>query len=627
MNTAIKRSVIHLKPKILWKFFKNTLLLIGIIFLSIENINGQNLENTNDESCNNKISDFQSLFLNKISKGETLQLPPTHTFQKIIQKREIEGPSEFSFNFAGYVPKEEDITKGYLCINNGTVVQNTGGKGGVAILDIKYNATDKLWDTTGLEYLDFSDTAGGLSKNNSGVVTPWGTIISGEEHYIYAPSFDHDLLNDGHYKYGWQVEINPKTKTMKKLYGMGRFTHENAAIHANKRTVYHIDEGGYLYKFIAETAEDLSSGDLFVYKADGEPVPKNTIKCEGTGKWLKIENKIPGVAHLGLVEEGTSIRIKDIITTDNYTKGSNNVDKQRYNLGATSFTNIENIEMGFDGKIYFAARKENVIYYFDDTDPLGLNPNQSVVDFLGVYVAGYADGNNFQLETSCETVYNVPWKGKPDVLEFDNEGNLFIGQSNTNHNSIWMVEKGHTIDNPKIKLMTVLPKNFEPNGFTFTPDNRFMFLSLAFQAENAPIINNTEPQIDASGGNPIVFNEAMTIVIARKEHLGFYTPTANLCDDGNPETTNDVYNEDCICEGQPCTKNQIISANNTTGQSAQSLYVSSQAIQTEVTKSDDIDVIVRSNETVDLKSDHIKLNEGFKVESGGCLNAVIEPCQ
>jgi len=59
----------------------------------------------------------------------------------------------------------------------------------------------------------------------------------------------------------------------------------------------------------------------------------------------------------------------------------------------------------------------------------------------------------------------------------------------------------------------------------------------------------------------------------------------------------------------------------------QNLYESSETIETAVVRPIGVDVVIRNEESVNLKSGFIKLNEGFAVEAGGCLNAEIEPCE
>jgi len=53
---------------------------------------------------------------------------------------------------------------------------------------------------------------------------------------------------------------------------------------------------------------------------------------------------------------------------------------------------------------------------------------------------------------------------------------------------------------------------------------------------------------------------------------------------------------------------------------------SSESIETVITNSSVEDVIISNNESVDLKSNQITLNQGFKVEAGACLNVEIKPC-
>jgi len=57
------------------------------------------------------------------------------------------------------------------------------------------------------------------------------------------------------------------------------------------------------------------------------------------------------------------------------------------------------------------------------------------------------------------------------------------------------------------------------------------------------------------------------------------------------------------------------------------VYQLRNSISTLSTTSNLPDVVINKGEVVDLKSAKIKLNAGFKVENGGCLNATIEPCR
>jgi len=82
-----------------------------------------------------------------------------------------------------------------------------------------------------------------------------------------------------------------------------------------------------------------------------------------------------------------------------------------------------------------------------------------------------------------------------------------------------------------------------------------------------------------------------------------------------------------VCETDiPITPNN--DNNNTISNSLEVRYSSTESIQTQVDRShDNPDVIIKADEKVFMLSDHILLNEGFKVESGGCLDALIESCE
>lgn len=89
-----------------------------------------------------------------------------------------------------------------------------------------------------------------------------------------------------------------------------------------------------------------------------------------------------------------------------------------------------------------------------------------------------------------------------------------------------------------------------------------------------------------------------------------------------------IFNENCDCVFEDCEPNELVHATETNpSNDLLVLYESSQLIETETTASVVPDVIIRENEAVDLNSNHITLNEGFKVETGGCLNAEIKPCE
>ncbi|MCB0393803.1 MAG: DUF839 domain-containing protein [Bdellovibrionales bacterium] len=133
-----------------------------------------------------------------------------------------------------------------------------------------------------------SKNAVGSLANCSGGTTPWGTILTCEENYDgYAGEYVYELgkhnpnkIVAGKYgwqpggpmepeHYGWVVEVDPKTKSSKKLTSIGRFAHECATVVQAKDgrcVVYTGDDtdNECLYKFVASKKGSLEEGELFV---------------------------------------------------------------------------------------------------------------------------------------------------------------------------------------------------------------------------------------------------------------------------------------------------------------------------------------------------------------------------
>lgn len=141
--------------------------------------------------------------------------------------------------------------------------------------------------------IDFSHLGGGW-VHCAGSVTPWGTHLGSEEYEPDArdvdpttgalPSYGNaqalyfglapDLTGAGAYagidahRYGWEIEVEVddfETVTATKRYAMGRLAHEMAKVMPDRKTAYIADDGTNvgLYRFVADTAGDLSAGRLY----------------------------------------------------------------------------------------------------------------------------------------------------------------------------------------------------------------------------------------------------------------------------------------------------------------------------------------------------------------------------
>lgn len=437
------------------------------------------------------ISDYTSI--EPTLKDSEFHFPESHAFQALITYQDplTEGGSmPNKGDFTGYVPINGSSTNGYLGINS----ENYDG--GVTMLDIDFNSITKLWNVSRSEIVDFSPVAG-TSRNCSGGISPWGTFLTCEE--IIDTN---DSNGDGYGDYGWIVEVDPATKqVIGKHFAMGQVSHENVVVHSNQRTAYFGSDSnpGYIFKYVANTPTDLSSGDLFVYSGSKS----------GSGQWLQVPN--------------TTIAER------------NSTNAYCYSIGATSFAGVEDLEIGPDGKVYAAVKGENTVYRFQDSDPI---TGMSVTDFE-------AFAGNMAYTINHENGVSDYYLGYGhDNLAFDDLGNLYVLQDGENMH-IWMIRPGHTQANPQIEIFARAPNGAETTGMTFSPDYKFMFLTIQHPSTN----NGSTLQEDAAG-NMIPFNKDVTMVIARKEYLGICEDCVT-CDDGiqnGNETGADCGGPDCA----PC---------------------------------------------------------------------------
>lgn len=135
------------------------------------------------------------------------------------------------------------------------------------------------WTVSAGERVNFTGV-GGTWTNCNASVTPWNTALTSEEFPPDIPSIwtgwltVRDLLtaNIGYeanpLNYGYIIEMTPSGgggSVVVKHYVMGRFSHEQALIMPDSRTSYFGDDGSdrVLYKFVADSAGDLSAGTLY----------------------------------------------------------------------------------------------------------------------------------------------------------------------------------------------------------------------------------------------------------------------------------------------------------------------------------------------------------------------------
>lgn len=405
------------------------------------------------------------------TRTQLLNLPPSHRFQQIGrqgQTHTLGGTVGGNLDFTGFMSFNGSSKKGAVGVNE----ENTPG--GVSVFYITYNDSTGTWKNDSSGKVNLS--APGLvqsTRNCSGGITPWGTIITSEESYNTG-----DVNADGYTDVGWHVEYNPWNRqvmdynmdgTKDKLWAMGRMSHENVVVKNDSLTAYYGEDGGSsgVYKFVAAQKMKLDSGLLYVLQRNGS-----------SGTWILVPN-----------------------TTQ---AERNTVSSVVSGLGATNFNGVEDVEISpVNGMIYFTSKNNARIYRFQDDGMTVSNFEDYVGNASATYTMNVQGGGT----------QTVSWGSGNDNLAFDNMGNLWVQQDGGNGH-IWIVRPDHTPFAPKVEIFATTPSGSESSGLTFSPDYHFGFLSIMGASGS-----NSASILDAAN-NSIVFNQSNTVVIANKYHLG-----------------------------------------------------------------------------------------------------------
>lgn len=367
--------------------------------------------------------------------------------------------------------------------------------------------------------LDFS-SVNGTWVNCFGTLSPWGTPLSSEELYFDNTADWYDTTaqyfsnpqavaeyrgfpTDGSgnwgnpYDYGYIVEIgtngtvataNIADVAVNKLELMGRFSHENAIVMPDQRTVFLSDDGTgtILFKFIADTAGDMSSGTLYAAKVT-QSDSKEPTEAAFAVSWVEVGSETEQVIETAIREfDGTFAEAK-FITDEQiaaYAAGNNPFADDRIAflesrkaaaaMGATAeFRKMEGINInqtlaanwwnngladGDNAFMYLAMSSFDKTMSDDEGDiqldgtngKCGVVYRMKLVEKNGLVdietlspaiVGGPYDADNASNACSTKSISN------PDNLVILDDGRALIGEDTSKHenNVIWL------FDDPALK--------------------------------------------------------------------------------------------------------------------------------------------------------------------------------
>ncbi|MFT3810386.1 MAG: PhoX family phosphatase [Micropepsaceae bacterium] len=367
----------------------------------------------------------------------------------------------------------------------------------------------------------------GTFHNCAGGVTPWGTILSGEENVqgyficdrealeathpretMSAASFDVKQTASWHRadrrfdmnavphefnRFGWVIEVDPydPAGTPKKRTALGRFRHEGATVVAENGvpvTVYMGDDQSleHVYKFVS--ARPYVAGDP---AANTDILDEGTLYAarfhdDGTGVWLRlVHGEGPLTAENGFDDQG------DVV-----------IDARRAArlLGATETDRPEDIETDpVTGRTYVAMTGGTERTAAVPAAPRAPNPYGHIVEILPpgedgardhtaetfawdiLFLAGEIDGEAEGKGVYADGVTRAGALVQPDNLVFDPSGRLWIatdgGKGIKAADGLWAC----AITGPEravTRHFFSCPRGSEMTGPCFTPDGTTLFVSI-----------------------------------------------------------------------------------------------------------------------------------------------------
>ena len=411
-----------------------------------------------------------------------------------------------------------------------------------------------------------SSNAQGLWITCGSSLSPWNTHLSSEEYEPDAPfahenrrfkSFSKNLYgnetsaNPYHYGHLPEVTVNADgTGTLVKHYCLGRISHELIEVMPDRRTVLMGDDytNSAMFLFIADKAEDLSAGTLYVAKL-GEGFSIDPKDAGAKLSWIKLghanSDEIKKLAH--------SLKPSDIMTVlkvdpndpsftkifydgvANWVKLNPGMEKAAAFLETHRYAYLMGGSMGFSKMEGTTANTKDKVAYFalqniqDSMIRSGKGWNaQSNIEVAKPLIAGAVMSSNLtgNQKDQFGNALNSEWVpssisalivgediepdalgnlanpnmiSNPDNLKFSEKlRTLFIGEDSSTHvnNFIW----AYNVDTKKLSRIASMPSGAEATGLGVIDDlNGWMYITANIQHPGdwlGKLHNTVRPTLD-----------------------------------------------------------------------------------------------------------------------------------
>ena len=383
----------------------------------------------------------------------------------------------------------------------------------------------------------------GTLSNCAGGITPWGTVLTGEENFQFyfgnlgtlakddpvRPAheryglaeketlhrwedyFDrYDLRNEPNepFRFGWVVEFDPydPESTLRKRTALGRFKHEGAtaAIAPSGQVAFYSGDDEryeYAYKFVTAGRFDPDNREANLHLLDEGTLYVAKFNDDGTGEWLRlVHGEGPLTAAYGFGDQG-DVLAKTRLAADM--------------LGATKMDRPEDFEANpRTGKVYLACTN-NSRRTLDETDDANPRPNNNAGHIIEI-IENNNDHSSEQFSWEIfilagDPAHSGTWYGgaesvspfaAPDNLTFDLDGNIWIStdgvpDSLPGNDGVFVAPTEGDDRGRSRQFFSSVP-GAECAGPVFNPDQTALWLSVQHPGEGSMLDDPSSMWPDAS---------------------------------------------------------------------------------------------------------------------------------